>query len=120
MWDRVVLPTLSIRTWANVVKPREHASSDQPASINQREILEKLKKSINDVVMEDKDMKDHAYFRKTNSLFVKFLGKAPPLEIVKNSLTELWRGKGPFFVSDMSNGFYLIYCEKLEMVEAMM
>ncbi|XP_039121436.1 uncharacterized protein LOC120258150 [Dioscorea cayenensis subsp. rotundata] len=108
------------RSWATVVKPREKASVEQPTSINQRENLEKLKKSVNDVVMVEKAMRTRATNRMANSLFGKFLGKAPPLEVVRKSLTEIWRGMGPFSVSDMSNGFYLIHCEKPEMVESLM
>lgn len=118
--DRGSPSTLHMRTWANVVKPREQAALEQLASINQRENLEKLKKSVNDVVIVAKGMKDRANRRMINSLFSKFLGKAPPLEMVKASLSEMWRGMGPFSVSDMSNGFYLIRCEKQEMVEAVM
>ncbi|XP_039135824.1 uncharacterized protein LOC120273259 [Dioscorea cayenensis subsp. rotundata] len=56
----------------------------------------------------------------SNSLFLKFLGKAPPLEVVRRLLLEMWRGMGPFTVSDMSNGFFLIHCDKPEMVESVL
>lgn len=74
---RAEASALNRRTWANVVKPRELASMDQPASINQKKNLEKLKKSVSDVVLVDKEMKNHATNRMANSLFGKFLGKAP-------------------------------------------
>lgn len=72
--DGMLVPN---RSWATVVKPRERASVEQPASINQKKNLEKLKKSVNDVVMVEKAMKTHATNRMENFLFEKFLGKAP-------------------------------------------
>lgn len=103
---------LNHRSWANVVKPWELAPLDQPANINQKENLEKLKSYVNEVVMVAKEMQVRATNRMANSLFGKFLGKAPPLEMVKRSLQEMWRGMGPFSISDMYNGFYFIRCEK--------
>lgn len=95
-------------TWVNVVKTKDSTSSELPAGINQRDNLEKLKKSVSDVVLVDKEMKEWAFNRMNNTLFGKFMGKAPPLELVRKTLLEMWRGMGQFSVSDMSNGFYLI------------
>lgn len=95
-------------TWVKVVKTKDSTSSELPASINQRDNLEKLKKSVSDVVLVDKEMKERAFNRMNNTLFGKFMGKAPPLELVRKTLLEMWRGMGQFSVSDMSNGFYLI------------
>lgn len=82
--------------------------------------MKNLKKSVNDVVLVDYELKAPVSNILMNFLFGKFLGKAPPLEVVKNSLMEMWKRMGPFSVSDMPNGFYLIRCEKLEMIEAVL
>lgn len=65
-------------------------------------------------------MKDRAITKMNNTLFGKFLGKAPPLEVIPNSLMEMWRGLGPFSMLDMSNGFYLIHCDKQEMMKTVL
>lgn len=78
------------------MKPEEQVVTDQPNSLNQRETLENLKKSVSDVVIIHKELKDKAMNKMSNSLFGKFLGRAPPLKVVKNSLSEMWRGMGPF------------------------
>lgn len=71
-------------------------------------------------MLVDHELKAHVSNRLTNSLFGKFLGKAPPLEVIKNSLMATWRGMGPFSVLDMPHGFYLINYKKPEMVEAVL
>lgn len=72
------------------------------------------------MVIVGKELKERVSNRMNNSLFSKFLGREPPLDIVKNSLSEMWRGMGPFSVSDMSNMFYLIQCEKQEMDDSVL
>lgn len=58
-------------------------------------------------MLVDNGMKERVLRRITNTLFGTFLGKAPPLELVRKALSNMWRGMGPFTVSDMSNDFYL-------------
>lgn len=77
------------RSWANVVKQKESASVEPPLNINQKENLEKLKKSASAVVIVGKDLKDRVSSKMSNSLFGKFLGRAPPLELVRTSLQEM-------------------------------
>lgn len=79
-----------------------------------------MKQSVNDVVFVGKKLKEREICKMSNSLFGKFLGKAPPLEVVLRSLLEMWRGMGSFTVSDMSNGFFLIRCDNPEMVESVL
>lgn len=45
------------------------------------------------------------------SLYVKFLGKAFPLDHAKLALADAWRGLGDFSISDLPNEFYFICCE---------
>lgn len=100
------------RTRANVVKSKDYSLTEHPTSINYRDHIEKLKKSVDDVVFLGKEISGQAINRMTNSLFKKFLGNTPPLKLVKASLLEMWEWIGTFSVYEMLNGFHLIRCEK--------
>lgn len=55
-----------------------------------------------------------------SSLYVKFLGKALPLDEAKQALADTWRGLGSLTVSDLPNGFYYILCELPDMQDCLL
>ncbi|KAJ0981964.1 hypothetical protein J5N97_010219 [Dioscorea zingiberensis] len=53
-------------------------------------------------------------------VYGKFLGRAPPLGIVREALSRFWADLGEFTVADMPNGFFLIRCGTTEMTEVIL
>ncbi|KAJ0965564.1 hypothetical protein J5N97_026702 [Dioscorea zingiberensis] len=51
------------------------------------------------------------------TLFGKVLGKAPNLEVARETLSRLWRSYGDFSIADMPNGFFVIRCSTETMAE---
>lgn len=75
LWGKPSLPGPGRRSWANVVKPKDDVNSGILAVFNQRQNLEKLKKSINEVVLVGKEMKDMAIIKWIIAYLEYSLGK---------------------------------------------
>ena len=88
--------------------------------INHKDNLEKLKGSIQDMVLTDDDFQGKMLERMQTTLFGKFLGKAQSLEQAKRAFLNLWKNIGSYKVADMAIGFYLIKCKSLEMVDRLL
>ena len=74
------------------------------------EAREKLKASVTNFYKIDDETKSMAESWFSNALYGKFLGRAPPLDTVKNSLLERWSVWGETSIADLPNGYFLIRC----------
>ncbi|KAJ0970134.1 hypothetical protein J5N97_023011 [Dioscorea zingiberensis] len=79
-------------------------------------LMDRLMASVKNTVTFDA-YPSNAQEKMKGSLYGKFLGRPPPLEVVRENLSKLWETWGDVTVADMANGFFLIRCSSEKMME---
>ena len=78
------------------------------SSLVQGTALEELKAYVDNFNKLDEEARFRAESYFANALYNKFLGKAPPLDLVKSVLLEKWKSWGEVHIADLPNGYFLI------------
>lgn len=105
----------SSRSKANMVDNVRNQKEGTPPI--QGENLEKLKCTIQYFVFIGEAHHQRVAKCFHNGLYVKFLGKAPPLEVVQRVLVDRWKIWGSCSVTDMPNGYFLVQCENIGLLK---
>lgn len=71
--------------------------------------LNRLKALVTDMVWLDANTQLRAQMRFQIALYDKLFGKSPHFELVKAALLGLWKGFGNIQLSDMPNGYFVVW-----------
>lgn len=98
--------TLAVRT--------EH----DPSLLVEGLVMARLKETTSDFVFMDHEAKARAKMRFRYSLYGKFFGKPPLLDLVKLNLQAKWKSFSVVHISNLPNTYLLIHCEMNEAMQS--